>query len=134
MRIIYTKLIVDSILLLVSGLSLRLILKPRLSFSMFRCTPNARLTDRSPIFVLYLLVASFFWNICENFSAVADTFCVFKSLFLAYTNDILDQIYYNFFTFYGFEHAVDQNSSTLSVDVCFNAKLQQLGKDLPPKT
>ena len=84
--------------------------------------------------VLYLLVVSFFWNICENFSAVADAFCVFKSLFLAYAYDILDQICYNFFTFYGFEHAVDQNSSTLSVDGCFNAKLQQLGKDLPPKT
>ena len=96
--------------------------------------------------VLYLLVVSFFWNICENFSAVADTFCEFKSLFLAYTNNILDQIYYKFFTFYRFDHvinvkflckifaAVDQNYSTLSIDVCFNAKLQQLGKDLPPKT
>ena len=95
---------------------------------------------------LYLLVVPFFWNICVNFSTVGDTFCEFKSLFLAYNNDILDQIYYNFFTFYGFEHvinvkflckvfaAADQNYSTFSVDVCFNAKLQQLGKVLPPKT
>ena len=73
-------------------------------------------------------MVSFFCNCCENFSAVANEFCVFKSPFLAHTNDSPDQLYCNFFLSTDFSMsstqtflskvfaAAEPNSSTLSVD------------------